>query len=77
MYSLRMSFWSMPETCPLDALALGRGQVQGQEVGAVALIVIEVETSPSGSRRQICMSARLEIGTDPADLPFRLGASES
>ena len=65
MYSLRMSFWVVPliraRSTPCSSAA---ATYRARRIGAVALIVIEVETSPSGSpSSRTCMSASDEIGT--------------
>ena len=80
MYSLRMSFWVVPADptaatpCPSAAATY-----RASRIGAVALIVIEVLTSPSGRpSSRTAMSARLEIGTPTRPTsPSASGASES
>ena len=52
MYSLRTSFWIVPEPFRWDTLLLGDKLVQQQEDSGRALMVIEVETSSSGIRRR-------------------------
>ena len=80
MYSFRMSFWVVPAirsraTPWLSAAATYRAS----RTGAVALIVMDVLTSPSGkASTRIAMSARLEMGTPTRPTsPSAWGASES
>ena len=49
MYSLRMSFWTVPpQLLRRHALLLADRRVEASRMAAVALMVIEVETLPSG-----------------------------
>ena len=80
IYSLRMSFWVVPEirsraTPRFSAAATYRAR----RIAAVELIVIEVLTSSSGSpSRSISMSASELIGTPTRPTsPVASGASES
>ena len=80
MYSLRMSFWVVPEIAARSTpWASAAATYSASRIGAVALIVIEVLTWPSGSpSSRIAMSARLEIGTPTRPTsPSASGASES
>ena len=80
MYSLRMSFWVVPEIAARSTpWASAAATYSASRIGAVALIVIEVLTSPSGSpSSRTAMSARLEIGTPTRPTsPSASGASES
>ena len=80
MYSLRMSFWTVPETFERSTPCRSAAATySATSVAAVALIVIEVETSPSGMpSTSVSMSARLEIGTPTRPTsPSASGASES
>ena len=80
MYSLRMSFWVVPEIRSRGTpWASAAATYSASRMGAVALIVIEVLTSPSGRpSRRTAMSARLLIGTPTRPTsPSAAGASES
>ena len=65
MYSLRMSFWIVPESAlrgmpRSSATAI----VSASSVAAVALMVIDTDTSPSGMPSiRTCMSSIDEIAT--------------
>ena len=80
MYSLRMSFWVVPLTrswgTPWRRAA---ATYNASRMAAVALMVIDVLTSPSGiPAKSVSMSARLEIGTPTRPTsPSAAGASES
>ena len=80
MYSLRMSFWMVPETwarwTPWRSAA---ATYSASRIGAVALIVIDVLTSPRGiPANRVSMSTRDEIGTPTRPTsPSASGASES
>ena len=77
MYSLRMSFWTVPgDLRPRHALLLGDGDVQRQQRWpAVALIVIDVQTLVrAGCRRRAPPCRRgWDRDADAAHLPLRLG----
>ena len=80
MYSLRMSFWVVP---PIEGRATpwasAAATYSASRIGAVALIVIDVLTSPSGRpSNRTAMSASDEIGTPTRPTsPSASGASES
>ena len=80
MYSLRMSFWVVPEIrsrgTPWRSAAAA---YRASRIAAVELIVIDVLTSPSGRpSSRISMSASDEIGTPTRPTsPAACGASES
>ena len=65
MYSLRMSFWVVPLTrSPGTPCLRAAATYSASRIDAVALIVMEVLTSPSGMfAKSVSMSARLEMGT--------------
>ena len=80
MYSLRMSFWVVPLMAGRDTpWASAAATYRASRIGAVALMVIEVLTSPSGSpSSSTAMSARLLMGTPTRPTsPSAAGASES
>ena len=80
MYSLRMSFWVVPETFARATPCFpAAATYSASRMGAVALIVIEVLTSPSGMpSNRVSMSARDETGTPTRPTsPSASGASES
>ena len=65
MYSLSTSFWTVPRSRAGDALLLGDELVgRSRSSAAGALIVIDVETSPSGMpASSVSMSASESIAT--------------
>ena len=71
MYSLRMSFWTVPLTA-VHGMPRSSATTRyiASSVAAVALIVIDVETRSSGMpSSSACMSSTVSIATpDPADL---------
>ncbi len=80
MYSLRMSFWVVPLTASRATPCFSAAATyRASRIGAVALIVIEVLTSPSGMpANRTSMSARDEIGTPTRPTsPSASGASLS
>ena len=80
MYSLRMSFWVVPETRARATPCFSAAATySASRIGAVALIVIDVLTSPSGiPANRVSMSASEEIGTPTRPTsPSASGASES
>ncbi len=81
MYSLRMSFWSVPETCRRMSTPCfsATARYMAKRIGAVELMVIEVVTSPSGiPSKRTSMSARVSTVTPhfPTS-PLDIGWSES
>ena len=80
MYSLRMSFWVVPETWSRGTpCASAAATYSASRIGAVALIVMDVLTRSSGRRsRSTAMSARLATGTPTRPTsPSASRASES
>jgi hypothetical protein len=80
MYSLRMSFCVVPlMRARSSPWASAAATYSASRIGAVALIVIDVLTSPSGRpSTRTAMSARLLIGTPTRPTsPSAAGASES
>ena len=80
MYSLRMSFWVVPLIRSRGTpCASAAATYRASRMGAVALMVIEVLTSPSGRpSTSTPMSTRLEIGTPTRPTsPSASRASES
>ena len=79
MYSLRMSFWTVPRSwSPPDALLLGDQLVeQEQAATAGALIVIDVETSSSGmpSKSELHVGERVDRDAGPPHLAARRARS--
>jgi hypothetical protein len=76
MYSLRMSFCRVPETCRRTSTPCcsATARYMAKRIGAVELIVIEVVTSPSGiPSNRISMSASVStvtphLPTSPRDM---------
>ena len=67
MYSLRMSFWSVPaDLLHVDPLLLRHRQVHGEGIGAVELIVIEVVTSPEVDALEEDLHVRQRVDRDAA-----------
>ena len=80
MYSLRMSFWVVPDTSPRATPCFSAAATySASRMGAVALMVIEVLTVPSGiPANRVSMSASDETGTPTRPTsPSASGASES
>ena len=73
MYSLRMSFWSVPrELRPVDALLLGDARYIASRIAAGELMVIDIVTWPSGMpSNRISMSSSESTATPHADLAQR------
>ena len=66
MYSLRMSFWSVPRTCVCQSAPCFSATARyiANRIGAVELMVIEVEISASGMpSKSRSMSASEQIAT--------------
>ncbi len=81
MYSFRMSFWSVPETCRWMSTPCFSATARyiAKSIGAGELMVIDVVTSPSGMpSKRTSMSARESTVTPhfPTS-PFDIGWSES
>jgi len=64
-YSLRMSFWIVPERSPIDTRwRLATATYIARRMIAVALIVIDVETRSSGiPSKSVAMSSMESIAT--------------
>jgi hypothetical protein len=80
MYSLRMSFWTVPRSAAGSTpCCSATSSYRRRSSDAGALIVIEVETSPSGMpARRISMSASESIATPVRPTsPSARGSSES
>ena len=81
MYSLRMSFWSVPETLRSRSTPCFSATARyiAKRIGAVELIVIEVVTSPSGiPSKRPSMSASESMATPHLPTsPAAIGWSES
>ena len=80
MYSFRMSFWMVPFSSPAATPCFSPTAMYiASRMAAVELIVIEVETIPSGIRsNRSSMSSRESIATPTFPTsPNDMGASES
>ncbi len=81
MYSLRMSFCSVPETCCAMSTPCFSATARyiAKRIGAVELMVIEVVTSPSGMpSNSVSMSASESTATPHLPTsPVDIGWSES
>jgi hypothetical protein len=74
MYSLRTSFWIVPRSfAAATPCSSATATYSARSVAAVALIVIDVDTSSSGmpSNRTAHVLERVDRDADPADLAAR------